>query len=141
MLLLYLEAKYMGKKMSHQLQGTWRCHIPQRFWCKEYNSLYLLIFIIHNTNWSRRKIQYVPLLLLFMAKYRNPMEPVGKFLLFKGFFITKSSLHRKTRPSHTIEIPDSGSRVFRKAWPELYLKISCLLQCVHSHITACISAI
>lgn len=49
-----------------------------------------------------------------MAKYRNPMEPVGKFLLSKGLFITQSSLHRKTRPSYTIEMPDSCSRVFRK---------------------------
>jgi len=131
----------MGKKLSHQLQGTWWCHIPQGFWCKEYSSLYLLIFITVNTNWSRRKIQYVPLLPLFMAKYRNPMEPVGKFLLSKGSFITQSSLHRKTRPSDTTEMPGSGSGVFREVWPEFILKRHCLLQCVHSQITACISAV
>jgi len=42
------------------------------------------------------------------------MEPVGKFLLSKGSFITQSSLHRKTRPSDTTEMPGSGSGVFRE---------------------------
>lgn len=111
-MLLYLETK--GEKNVSPVTRHMVMSHPQRFWCKEYNSLYLLIFITLNTNWSRRKILYAPLLPFFMAKYRNPMEPIVKFLLAKETFIAKSSLHRKTTSSHTTEITDSTSKAFRK---------------------------